>query len=874
MKIYKYQGFDDHLLKLSRRGGSFSKAAQTVYALLGKASSKNDPFKGLKTTNHGESRIPKCIKYDLSAAVRLVTVRHKGVPILLFVGDHEDCDKWLEQNKGRVFTINEANQIESTVVEATGVEVGPGESPLSAPGPLLDRLDAATVDRLLQGLSRTNVHALDTLTAASTNADIEAATSSISDPDQSTAVRDILLLLLSGSIREAIVRASLYLEDVQELQELDDIEVPAIVDSEFVKAIGPAHPQYGEIIKQYARSSDYKSWMTFLHPDQEQIVDQSFAGPSKLLGVSGSGKTCVVVKRAVALAQRYAKSRILVLTLNEPLAKLVDTLIDVCTLPDERQRIEVMAFYETCRSLLIELEPDKERHYRRVTWKGEEHIDEIWLEFYQCENNNRDAEVLQGAHDALISQGFRADRYLRDEMDWIRSACPPTARDRYVKAKREGRVVPLGEDLRASILAGLDGWERKMAFVGSSDVLDVASAVHRHIDRIKPRYRCILVDESQDFGNIELEIIRALARKGKDDLFLCGDAAQQVSSRYQNLHEAGIDVPPARSKKLIRNYRNSRDILRAAHEVLTNNITEEMLDREDFEVMDPEYSVFEGTLPVLLSDRDHPTELKRALSYAAQYVKENVGTKACIALAGYSLYEIENWASPLGLPVLNGQTGLDYGSIFVSDLEQAKGFEFDMVCIANCRRDQLPKKGEPASESFRDLSRLYVAMTRAKFDLILSYSGEPSVFFEDLGEYVGIGEWGDYVERIAKEFTRVRAPAPVEEIRQDGLCTMSVGEMSGEQFLYTAEAVGLEPDLIAKIRELVDGRGIPPKKRARKSEGTSQAKRKRQTKAKKDSKKWATMASAARDYKKTRASRQPWGDVGPKFSELAERLGL
>ena len=88
MKVYKYQRFDDHLLELNRRGGSFSKAAESVYALLGKVSSRSDPFKGIKTTNHGESRIPKCIKYDLTGAVRLVTVRHKGLPILLFVGDH------------------------------------------------------------------------------------------------------------------------------------------------------------------------------------------------------------------------------------------------------------------------------------------------------------------------------------------------------------------------------------------------------------------------------------------------------------------------------------------------------------------------------------------------------------------------------------------------------------------------------------------------------------------------------------------------------------------------------------------------------------------------------------------------------------------
>jgi UvrD-like helicase family protein len=853
-KLYKYVGFDDHLLALGRKGGKFSKAANSVYALLGKAGSHDDPFETLKVTNYGESRIDKCVKYDLTGAARLVTVRQSSIVILLYVGDHEDCDKWLDRNKGRTFAMNESNQIESTIVGISDPEVQPGKSPLSSPGPLLNRLEAALVDRLLEGLTFTLGQAINGLSAASSSADVEEVTVQIQDPIQRDAVRDTLLLLLTGSLSEAEVRGNLYVEDVTGLQEFAEFEIPDIVDSEFVKSIDSEHPRYGEVLRQFAKSSDYKSWMTFLHPDQDVITKQVFSGAAKLLGVSGSGKTCVVVRRAVELAQRYPNGQILVLTLNEPLANLVDSLIDTCALPEERSRIDVKALYEICRNLLLEFEPQKERHYRSVTWKGEEHIDEIWLEYYQCEANNHDAEVLSPVHDSLIAQGYRADRYLRDEMDWVRSACGPYDRDQYVRMQRKGRVVPLGEESRARILTGLEGWERKMSFVGGSDVLDVASALLGFRDQIEPRYRCVLVDECQDFGNVELSIVRSLAPAAEDDLFLCGDAAQQVSSRYQNLREAGIDVPSARSKKLTRNYRNSKDILRAAHEVLTKNITEEMLEREDFEVLDPDYSVFEGNLPVLLSVPEPADEPRFALTYAKTFTDENDGSKACIALAGYSLYEIENWAKALDLPVLDGKQDLDTGSIFLSDLEQTKGFEFDLMCILNCRNEQIPKRGDPESESFRDLSRLYVAMTRAKFELILSYCAEPSTFFDGIEEYVGIGEWSDYVDEADLDFPGVDMPLVLENMREEGLSTINIGDMTGPQFLYSSEAVGLSSDLIGRIRALVDGIGL--------RRGL-------------DVVKWRTMADASRDFRESPVSRQQWGPVvGKKFSELTLKLGL
>ena len=40
----------------------------------------------------------------------------------------------------------------------------------------------------------------------------------------------------------------------------------------------------------------------FLHPEQEKVVQADYPGVTQLSGVSGSGKTCVAVRRALRFA--------------------------------------------------------------------------------------------------------------------------------------------------------------------------------------------------------------------------------------------------------------------------------------------------------------------------------------------------------------------------------------------------------------------------------------------------------------------------------------------------------------------------------------------------------------------------------------------
>ena len=55
-------------------------------------------------------------------------------------------------------------------------------------------------------------------------------------------------------------------------------------------------------------SAPIEEWMIFLHPDQRALVQRRFAGPARVSGSAGTGKTVVGLHRATALAKRFTSS--------------------------------------------------------------------------------------------------------------------------------------------------------------------------------------------------------------------------------------------------------------------------------------------------------------------------------------------------------------------------------------------------------------------------------------------------------------------------------------------------------------------------------------------------------------------------------------
>lgn len=783
------------------QGGQNRKRRDKVKIVLGSLEDP-DPFTTLQVTNHGERRIRHCVKYDLGDGWRLVTQQNSRQCIFLFMGDHDDVDKWLDGHKGdRIVVDGGTLRTVSGGHAPSPAASGDRRVSLDA-GAFLDHFTDDTVDFILDGVPRTTCRRLEGIGPDTPWSEMQALVDEVPDEARRDMLLSVLTNLMNGDVEAARARVDLERGIARDIEEVETGDLMEVKDGDDVRRIRVGSQEYEDWLRDFDRQSEWHDWFLFLHPEQEKVMVADFPGPAQLSGVSGSGKTCVVVRRAIRLAQPEG-AKVLLLTLNRSLAGLLRHLVDVaCPDPDVRSRIRVISFFSLAQELLSQFEPENRKLYEDVTWKLGEHVDEIFREYYRCWANVEDARVLQPIHRSLNGRGVSGEAYLRDEFDWIRSALFKENRNDYLSIERSRRRFPLPKDWRRLVTEGLEGWERKMAAVGVIDYPGLTSALTRHLGKIWPAYTNILVDEAQDFGTTELAVVRQLVPEGPNDIFLCGDVAQTILPKHQNRADAGFSEV---SRVAIRqNYRNSREILNAAHALLTQNLHDEMFDAAGLEILDPKLANFSGSAPVALAADSLEEEIAFARAYVRDQIASGDARNACIAFAGQSMRSVKLFADRCGLTALDGSYDPNTDPVVLSDLEQTKGYEFDVLVIVNCSQGVLPAKDALPEEAFRDACRLYVAMTRAKRELIMSFNGVASPWILAVGDTISIDAWNE-VETLERDLLS-GTPERLPEVEKIEGSEDEFG-LTGRDFLFTSLALDLAPETQDKLVDIVDGKG-------------------------------------------------------------------
>jgi hypothetical protein len=200
--------------------------------------------------------------------------------------------------------------------------------------------------------------------------------------------------------------------------------------------------------------------------------------------------------------------------------------------------------------------------------------------------------------------------------------------------------------------------------------------------------------------------------------------------------------------------------------------------------------------------------LEEEIAYARTYAETRLEQEArtvCIAFAGLSSRDIGAYAKTCGITALDGTYDPSTDKLVFCDLEQAKGYEFDTLIIIQCSAGVLPPADAPEEESYRAACKLYVAMTRARRELILSFHGTASPWIAAVNESICSALWSEF-EKLNPDYL-AGVPELLPEIEpESGLS--DAYKLSGEQFLYTSFALGLSIETQQKLIELVDGRGL------------------------------------------------------------------
>lgn len=203
------------------------------------------------------------------------------------------------------------------------------------------------------------------------------------------------------------------------------------------------------------------------------------------------------------------------------------------------------------------------------------------------------------------------------------------------------------------------------------------------------------------------------------------------------------------------NYRNTRQILQAAYQLpyAFPPKTEEEVD-----VADPDLSTFNGGKPtVLYCEKDrHIDTIFQLLQHRRQQrvaiVSENEETlKSIKELATSKKIEFHELFRNNDLDYWMKTTDSLSSYLTISRLEAVKGLEFDTVIVADMSHGVIPKHGTPKEEKWREAAIVYVALTRARDELIITFTGHQSEFVDVMKEYV-IFESGSNMPFMEKLF--------------------------------------------------------------------------------------------------------------------------
>ena len=465
-----------------------------------------------------------------------------------------------------------------------------------------------------------------------------------------------------------------------------------------------------------ALSGAWHDWVVFLHPSQRALVQRTYSGAARVTGGAGTGKTVVVLHRAARLAR--AGQRVLITTYSRTLVARLEALLDLMALDAaSRARLTVVNVHHLANTVAAELGMDAR----------------------QPDDANASVRARLVAAAQALKLEYPAD-FLLAEWRGVIEAQGLRTWEEYREARRTGRGTPLGARSRREIWRVAEEVRAGLEADGRFTWRTMCDPVTRRLQGQPPRFDHILADEAQDLGPSELRFLLALTAGGADHLMLAQDEGQRIFQRAFPLRPLGLNFQ-GRSARLKLNYRTSRQIREFADRVLPSTLR----DADENVEQRLTLSRFQGPEPTLLALPDREAELQAVGQWIGKRLAEGL---APAEIAVFTRHDPQTTAARLQTVtghatsvVGASDVDADPAKISVSTMHRAKGLEFRAVAVLGLSDRALPSAqrlaelGDPGDqEDFIAQERhlLYVAATRAREWLLLSYAGEASRFLSGL----------------------------------------------------------------------------------------------------------------------------------------------
>jgi len=474
-------------------------------------------------------------------------------------------------------------------------------------------------------------------------------------------------------------------------------------------------------VEELERALDFpwEKWTVFLHPEQRQLVERDYAGPARVSGSAGTGKTIVALHRAAHLARANPDARVLLTTFSDTLAHALQTKLR--RLLGNEPRLTEMIDVHSLNAIGLRL---YKAHVGLATIASRDVV----------------RELLQEAASAVEGHRF-ALHFLVTEWEQVVDAWQLEDWESYRDVARLGRKTRIPEPQR-KVLWSI--FERARIGLKARQLITFAqlfSSLATVISKTKkPVFDIAVVDEAQDITIAHVRFFAALGRSRRNALFFAGDLGQRIFQQPFSWKALGVDIR-GRSRTLRVNYRTSHQIRTQADRLLGPVVTDVDGNGED---RSDTVSVFNGPPPVVRSLKSESEEAAFVGNWIAECAKVGlvphefgvfVRSSAQLDRAVAAVK-----AAGLAFKILDEHVETANGHVSISTMHLAKGLEFRAVVVMACDDEVIPLQdrietvGDDADlqevyETERHL--LYVACTRARDHLLVSGVDPVSEFLDD-----------------------------------------------------------------------------------------------------------------------------------------------
>jgi superfamily I DNA/RNA helicase len=631
--------------------------------------------------------------------------------LLVHVVQHDKAYEWAVK---RMYSVNSATR----GLEMRNVDVIEQVTPLleqaaaQAPARLFEKHSDAVLRQL--GIDDALLPAVRTFT----DADQLSAFMQVFPEDQ----WEVLLYLSEGCSPEEVWRDLVSLRRPADSEPLDQTNVSAAIINTPSRIVLVSRPDELEQVL----GQPFAAWRVFLHPSQRRVAYQaSYGGPAYVSGGPGTGKTVVALHRVKHLLDRLpvsgeAGQPVLLATYTNALAaslrRNLRLLVDA---PEQLSRVET----GTVDSLA-------HRVFRELSGRVPRTMDDV-------DERNRWRALAR-----KLGLPWSGD-FLMQEFRHVVLAQDLRTEAEYTACERRGRGSGLSVGQRPLVWQAMEEFTGKLDAEGRTTHLRLCADAARLLSNAGgqgPAYRHIVVDEAQDLHPAQWRLLRAAASQGPDDLFAVGDPHQRIYDSKVSLSSLGIPVK-GRSFRLRINYRNTEEILRWAVAVLEGQHIESLAG-DGLDSLTGYASLIHGANPSMVGYPDEGTELAALVEQVERWLEAEVPSADIAVCSRFQQLRgkvIERLrAAGIDAVLLKDAPDDDIPGVRIATMHAMKGLEFRCVALLGAAESAFPftpavtpLEADPLQHAVDLLAErclLFVASTRAREALAISWSGQPSPF--------------------------------------------------------------------------------------------------------------------------------------------------